>query len=93
MNTEQTHHAHARQLQRNIHPDVVELVLNEGMPLSRNSDRLLLNQRRLRQLRREGKVDRRTFERAEKAVPLVCVLADGRLLTVFRVTRSINRGR
>ena len=92
MRTKKTRHARHRQRQRSIHPDVVELTLREGVPLSRNDDRLLLNRRRVQELRSEGEVDAHTLDRAEKAVPLVCVLVGENLVTAFRVNRSINRG-
>ena len=89
MNT--TSHARARMRQRHIHSSLIKLVLEEGVPLSRNPNRLLLTRRHLRSLWAEGQIERRLYHRAEQAVPLVCVVENGQLITVFRPTRSINR--
>ncbi|MCK5691025.1 hypothetical protein KAI87_17210 [Myxococcota bacterium] len=84
-------HAATRARQRNIHPDLIPLVVDEGRPLSRNEDRLLLNRRDIRRLKQDKKIDPRLLQRAEKSVPLVCVLVGNTVRTIFRPTKNINR--
>jgi hypothetical protein len=91
MDIEMTLHARERVVHRGVNPALTNLVLEWGEPLSRNPDRLLLTRRRLDRLWLEGKLDRELFLRAEQAVPLVCVVSEGQLVTVFRPSRMINR--
>ena len=86
-----TDHATMRARQRGIQMKLVKLVVDEGAPLSRNPDRILLGKRQLRRLREEGRVDRRMLDHAQKAGALACVVKGNRIVTVFRVSRTINR--
>jgi hypothetical protein len=78
---------------RSIHPSLVRLVLEEGEPLSQAPDRLLLTRRHLAALKAERRLPSRELQRAEAAVPIVCVVKDETLITTFRPTRRINRSR
>jgi len=82
-----------RARQRNIHPSLIQLVFYEGVPLSRNPNRLLLGKRAIKRLKEEGRVDRKLLQRAEKAGPLVCVVLGNTIRTIFRVNRTVNRSR
>ena len=84
-------HAVMRVRQRRIQMKLVELVVDEGAPLSRNPDRILLGKRQLRRLREEGRVDGWLLDRAHKAGPLACVVRGDRIVTVFRVKKTVNR--
>lgn len=86
-------HAEKRARQRGIQMRLVQLVLDEGAPLSRNPDRLLLGKRQLRRLREEGRVDSSLLDSAQKAGPLACVVRGDRIITVFRATKTVNRSR
>jgi hypothetical protein len=65
--------------------------LEEGAPLPGNPDRLLLTREHARQLLQDGLVEPDLWARAEKDLPLVGVVRDGRIITVFRVTRRVKR--
>lgn len=88
-----SNHAVLRAQRRGIHPMLIELIIDEGVPLSRNQERLFLGKREIQRLREEGVVDRELLERAEKAAPLVLVLSGDTIVTIFRVKESINRSR
>jgi hypothetical protein len=79
--------------QRGIDARVVDLVLNEGIRLSSNSNRVLLTRKRLQVVLSEGRIDRGLYMLADRAVPVVCVEGETHLVTTFRVDRRINRRR
>jgi hypothetical protein len=91
MDTNMTVHAKERAKERGIQTRLVDLVLEWGETLPRNPDRLLLTRRHLHRIWEAGCLERAVFLRAEQAVPLVCVVREGRLVTVFRPRRAINR--
>lgn len=72
---------------------VVELVLAEGESLDPKGERILLGETQLTALRREGHVSASLLNKAEKCGPLLCVLAAGVLITVFRATRRVSQTR
>ena len=86
-------HAINRARQRNIHPDLIFLVANEGRPLRRNWERLLLSKSDVLRLRQENRIDSRLLQRAENGAPLACVLVDNTIHTIFRVQKAINHSR
>jgi hypothetical protein len=88
-----TFHARERMRQRCIRPGLVHLALEEGVPLQRNPARVLLTRQHLRSLWAEGLLGRDEYQRASKAVPIVCVVEDEHLVTVFRPRTSTNRAR
>jgi hypothetical protein len=61
--------------QRGIPAHLAELVLDEGSPLRGNPDRVLLTKRILQSLLEDGRIGRREFDRAKRALPVICVVA------------------
>ena len=88
-----SHHAHLRSRSRGIPANLVQLVLDEGMPLPENPNRLLLGTKQLAALRKEGRVPRALLDRADKCGPIVAVLRNDVVVTVFRPVRRIARRR
>lgn len=83
-----TRHGRWRMKGRGIQEMIVLLVLEMGMPLKDNPDRILLTRRDLRALFEEGLINRRVFAFADRALPVVCVVVDGTLVTVWKPKRS-----
>lgn len=85
-----TSHAKRRMRQRGIPAHLVDLVLEEGIPLRGNPDRVLLTRRILRSLLEDGRIGRREFDRAERALPVICVVARDCFVSTWRPKPSIN---
>ena len=88
-----TNHATDRARQRGIHDSVLQLVLDEGRPLRGNRDRVLLTALEVEEAYTRGRIDPVLYRRGVKASPLVGVVRSGRLITVFRPTKGINRSK
>lgn len=89
-----TQHAQQRIQQRHLDPQVIDLVLKYGTALSENQDRLLLHQEDLPHIHKyEETLSDKVYSRAEKQLPLVCVCKEGRIVTVFRPYKRINKKR
>lgn len=84
-------HANERVQTRHIPNEIIDLALKEGVTMMENSDRILLTKEMIHELQAGCDYSLDLLLRAEKVVPIVVVLSQDHIITVFRPRRRINR--